>query len=651
MTNPVLQQVLASPALPTPPAVAIRVLELTRDPNATIADIGKLIQNDPALSAKVLKTVNSSLFGLPQQVSRIDRALGLMGLNAAKSLVLGFSLVDSTKSAKGAGLDLQAHWRRSIYSAAGARHLATLTKVCDPDEAFTAAVFQDMGVLAAAMALNDAYAPALAAAGTQHDLLPAVETKVLGIDHAQIGAALMERWKMPAAYVNAVRWHHAPDQAPQDVRRLAQVVYLGGVIAESLNSPQPMQHVAWMMVNIGTWFTGVGIDVKEILTRAADGAAELAKVFEKDIGQSPNIQAILAEASEEAMAAQIATQREAAELARKNDELAKAALTDGLTKIANRKAFDPDLITKFEICQSSDMPLAVLFIDGDKFKSVNDRFGHPAGDAVLVELAKRINTAVADSGKAYRYGGEEFAVIAPALDAAGAAELAERVRKAVESPAFNLKGVPGAPDTLPVTVSIGVANTDPKHKSRFANGTEVVKAADEAVYTSKQNGRNRVTVAGAPKSAATPATPATPAPPPAEPAKRVRVLLVDDDALAGKLLQLAMQKRPGVEVVWSMTAKEAEVLLVKSATGTPFDLVVSDYHLSDGNALDIVKRARGNPFYRLTPILVMSASENLDVDWRAAGVTAFATKRDLCVNLNRWMDNIFGDWLTAKKAA
>jgi two-component system, cell cycle response regulator len=645
MTNPVLQKVLASPALPTPPAVAIRVLELTRDPNATIADIGKLIQNDPALSAKVLKTVNSSLFGLPQQVSRIDRALGLMGLNAAKSLVLGFSLVDSTKSAKGAGLDLQAHWRRSIYSAAGARHLATLTKVCDPDEAFTAAVFQDMGVLAAAMALNDAYAPALAAAGTQHDLLPAVETKVLGIDHAQIGAALMERWKMPAAYVNAVRWHHAPDQAPEDVRRLAQVVYLGGVIAESLNSPQPMQHVAWMMVNIGTWFTGVGIDVKEILTRAADGAAELAKVFEKDIGQSPNIQAILAEASEEAMAAQIATQREAAELARKNDELAKAAVTDGLTKIANRKAFDPDLITKFEICRSSDMPIAVLFIDGDKFKSVNDRFGHPAGDAVLVELAKRISTAVADTGKAYRYGGEEFTVIAPALDAAGAAQLAEHVRKAVESPAFNLKGVPGAPDTLPVTVSIGVAATDPKHKSRFANCTEVVKAADEAVYTSKQMGRNRVTVAGPQRPATT--TPAATA----EPAKRVRVLLVDDDALAGKLLQLAMQKRAAVEVVWSMTAKEAEVLLVKSAAGTPFDLVVSDHQLADGTGLDIVKRARGNPAYRLTPILLMSASENLDVDWRAAGVTAFATKRDLCVNLNRWMDTIFGDWLTAKKAA
>src|SRR5262245_29063791 len=113
-----LENVLACPNLPTLPGVAMRVLELTRDPGTSINKIAQVVQNDPALTAKVLKTVNSSYYGLAQPCPSIARAMGILGLNTVKAIVLGFSLVDTTKRAgPDDRFDLAAYWRRAVYGA------------------------------------------------------------------------------------------------------------------------------------------------------------------------------------------------------------------------------------------------------------------------------------------------------------------------------------------------------------------------------------------------------------------------------------------------------------------------------------------------------------------------------------------------------
>lgn len=643
MSNGVLDKILTYPSIPSPPGVAMQLLELTRDPNVSVSQIGKVVQNDPALSAKVLKTINSSLFGLPQQVTKIDRALALLGLNAVKSLVLGFSLVDCTRGIKGKGLDLQAYWRRGIYSAAGARNIAVMTSACDPDEAFTAAIFQDLGVLAAAMALGDQYAAVLSEASGDHQSLAGHEDRLLGISHPAIGAALAERWKLPQQYVEAIRWHHEPERATGATGPMTRMVYLGGVTAEVLSSPTPAPMMARLMNRLSSWFPGRISDLEDLLNKVTSGAKDLAKVFEKDVGAAPDIQAILAQAGEQQVETQIAAQREAAQLQKKNQELAEAAVTDGLTKVRNRKGFDADLARLFDECASSGKPLGVLFVDGDKFKSVNDRFGHPAGDAVLVEIAARLKKAIGQEGVVCRYGGEEFAVLLPGLDSAATKAAGERARAAIENPHFDLSGVPGAPKTLAVTISVGAMSADPKAMPAPA----IIKAADEAVYQSKQNGRNRVTLSplapsAAPSTAGASAPASTPAGTPS--GGPIRVLLVDDDALAGKLLQLALQKRQGIEIVWAMSAADANRHL---AAPRGFGLIICDVTLGDGNGLDIVRQVRqaeksGKPI----PILVMSADDAVSAEALKRGATAFASKRDLCTNLNKWLDKMLGEWMT-----
>src|SRR5262249_52924578 len=138
-----LEQVVGCPTLPSLPAVALQVLKLAANPNVQLDEIAEIIQNDPALAARILKTVNSSFYGLSNPCPTIRRALSYLGLNAVKSLVLSFSLADWANAGQKPA-NPQDMWGCCILSAAVSRRLATLLNVADPEEAFLAALMQDI---------------------------------------------------------------------------------------------------------------------------------------------------------------------------------------------------------------------------------------------------------------------------------------------------------------------------------------------------------------------------------------------------------------------------------------------------------------------------------------------------------------------------
>lgn len=174
------------------------------------------------------------------------------------------------------------------------------------------------------------------------------------------------------------------------------------------------------------------------------------------------------------------------QLAAANAELAKLAATDALTGLANRRQFDAALEREWFRALRENAPLALLMVDVDHFKPMNDRFGHPVGDAVLVRVAQALRDNVRRAGDlAARYGGEEFAVILPHMAAEGAHETAEGVRRAVA--ALDLRDV--VPGGWALTVSIGLAVLQPSAEAR---PSLLVQHADEALYRAKRNGRNRI---------------------------------------------------------------------------------------------------------------------------------------------------------------
>jgi diguanylate cyclase (GGDEF)-like protein len=164
------------------------------------------------------------------------------------------------------------------------------------------------------------------------------------------------------------------------------------------------------------------------------------------------------------------------------EQMERMAITDGLTGLLNHRTFQSRADEALAQAKRYDRKCSVILTDIDHFKSVNDTYGHPTGDAVLKGVARILRDKARDTDIVARYGGEEFALIMPETDAKGAQVIAERIREAVKAEVFQTELGP-----LKITMSLGIA-TCPDH------GTEkqaLVDLADQCLYFAKRNGRNQ----------------------------------------------------------------------------------------------------------------------------------------------------------------
>lgn len=164
-------------------------------------------------------------------------------------------------------------------------------------------------------------------------------------------------------------------------------------------------------------------------------------------------------------------------------ELLRLACTDDLTGLNNRRFFLSRLKEETTRTFRYNTPLSLLLMDVDHFKEINDRFGHPTGDVVLMRVARCIVQCLRNSDVAGRYGGEEFGVLLTNTDSAGAAAMAERLRTTIQEEEFHAAG-----EQFQITCSIGVA----QFQVHAQNWDELLSVADQALYEAKHHGRNRV---------------------------------------------------------------------------------------------------------------------------------------------------------------
>ena len=176
-----------------------------------------------------------------------------------------------------------------------------------------------------------------------------------------------------------------------------------------------------------------------------------------------------------------------AALIAERDELRRRAMLDALTRTWNRDAILEVLERELARAVRGGAPLSVIMVDVDHFKSVNDSFGHPAGDRVLLGVAGNLRAAVRPYDAVGRFGGEEFLVVLPRCDARAALTIAERMRGKVETEHFET-----ASGVVRATLSLGVATILPRPG---AGAPELIEAADRALYRAKADGRNRVAIA------------------------------------------------------------------------------------------------------------------------------------------------------------
>lgn len=674
-----IESVLQCPQLPSLPAIAAQVLELTSRQDVPIREIASVVQNDQALAGKILKTVNSSFYGLSSPCPTIDRAMSYLGLNTVKSLVLGFSFVDSHRGLADSdppqkGFNLTHHWRRTIYGASAARIVAGATDTLDPDEAFLAALLQDVGMLAMFVSLEAEYAQIIENTDGDNERVILAEREAFGITHNEVGAALAEKWRLPSTIIHAARHHHDPSDAPKLHADLVRCGGLASLMASAAAHEAGERELTLYLQRARAWF---GMDrerAEKMLQQAVEGAVQLSGLFAVDTGSRPDLARLLADASEALVEHQIHTQRQA-------EEFARQAFTDGLTGIGNRKHFDDVLKQEFDRATSSDGALSVLFCDADKFKPLNDTHGHQAGDAILVQLAKRLSESIGDAGTVCRYGGEEFAAIIPGLSVDEATKVAERCRLAVESQLFDLRDTPCAPDELPVTISVGIATREAGTGSMVGSADLLLRAADKAVYAAKDSGRNCVRILRfrpKPQSEAAPKAAPSVAHAGAQPQRPMRVsgasststregvgtqsssdyriLLVEDDLIQQKLISTPLVKRDGYAVDMASDGRSAMDKINQGPVGagrSRYDLILLDIGLPDTTGVELVRQIRTSPSDGTTAVVVLSASED-DQDIRdclSAGANAYITKQSICDDPKTRILNIVEFWTTTSRVA
>src|SRR4051794_31393168 len=180
---------------PSPSKVATEIIALARDPDIEMAKVAQAVGRDPAMTAKILRIANSAFYAQRRPSTNLRQALVIIGLNAALTLALSFSLVSSMRALKAVGIDYPRFWRRCLLAATAARAFGEASKITQAEDIFLGALLQDMAVLAIDRASRDFYSK-LKQPATHADWL-AYETQHLGRDHAPFSAMLLKAWKLP----------------------------------------------------------------------------------------------------------------------------------------------------------------------------------------------------------------------------------------------------------------------------------------------------------------------------------------------------------------------------------------------------------------------------------------------------------------------
>lgn len=490
----ILQRLHTCTNLPTPSRVAMRVLELAQLPDIELGLVADAVGADPVIAAKIMRTANSAMHPQRRQCSNLRQAIITLGVRATLRLTLSFTLV-STVSRPTDGFDFQSYWRRAILSAAWGRLLATELGRRDAEEVFLAALLQDLGMLVIDKLWPEVY-EGFAPLKMEHARICQHEQNCIGSDHRSIGAALLKIWNMPANLVQAVQHSHDPSAGgvEGDDKPFIRAVALSGELSD-----------VWLGARNDTALRRIGKQAHRYLGIQPNRLGEMfdqvreqlpvaEELFQMELYDAGQLQDITDSARETLIVRNLHQINEAQDLQRRtsrleeeNTELKTENVRDPLTNAHNRRYFEESLAREFGASIKHAWPLSVVFVDLDKFKQINDTYGHQTGDEILKAVAELLRDALRDSDIVARFGGDEFVLLLPGTDAVQADLVGQRICEGIRSRSIQTT----ASQRVGVTLSLGIATCD--SQNRFDSSKALLAAADSALYHSKREGRNRYT--------------------------------------------------------------------------------------------------------------------------------------------------------------
>lgn len=276
------------------PAVALEVLRLAGQPQVDPRQIKLCLESDPALASRILKVVNSSLFGLSRQVCDLQQALALLGLKPLKALMLGFSLPPQLLQSDHAAA-LQRYWQHALLKGIACRLLEQHVAPSEEEEAFVAGLLQDVGVLALLQQLGENYASLYLQAAEQHENLLISEATTLGFDHLALSARLLALWRLPPHLCQAVAvppLESAVAHAPPPCRTLCQMLHLAELLVRYIERPQETE-LAQLLAISERYFQFGPVRLHSLLTELTPHFESLARTLAIELPSGPTSQELL----------------------------------------------------------------------------------------------------------------------------------------------------------------------------------------------------------------------------------------------------------------------------------------------------------------------------------------------------------------------
>lgn len=254
--------------LPTIPGVLRKLLTVIENPRISLNEIGSFISNDPVLTSRVLKVVNSPIYGFPGRISSVSQALILLGLNVVKGMLLGVSVFEVMQKTM-VGL-----WEHSMGCAITARIIAKKKELKEPEEVSVAALLHDIGKVVLGLKFPDEYKKIIAEAETKDVFIFDAEKNYFGINHADAGAWIAQKWNFPRSLVEVIEYHHKPHLS-KNVTMQTAIVHLSDILIRAKgfgfagdNSVPAINNAVWQMLNLSE------TDVRDILDEMEDSLSQ-----------------------------------------------------------------------------------------------------------------------------------------------------------------------------------------------------------------------------------------------------------------------------------------------------------------------------------------------------------------------------------------
>ena len=515
------------------PAVAIQVLDLASQPEIDARKLKECIENDPALTTRVLRVVNSSIFGLSREVGDLGQALALLGTKPLKLLVLGFSLPPSLLTGIAAEA-LSRYWKHTLTKAVAAREISDRLWHVSGEEAFIAGLLHDVGLLVLAQQIGDPYVRFLDSVNTEGADLYELERRAIGFDHTQLSACLLSAWNLPTVLTHAVRVAASLemiDELPIPERTLPRVLHVAELLAATISEGRSAALAELMQLG-EQWKELARVDWDWLVTEIEQRVEQVADVFNLQLPGSLEYREMLSRAH--AQLADVAFDA-AGELLRKQSSTSTAdpvyerltaesqTLNDAMShwdrqpatllsgervQLSAERTYagpsaadsstphggahnqisgatatlvedDAALLARLRVavsaCRQIRSPLSLLLVEVDRLDTIAFRVGERAATAVLLRLESICRRIEQPGLMCQRVRDSRFGVILPKCDRRQAVEIGNQLRVRIRGSDAAARELGGEP--LSISIGISAVNLPPRN---FA-AEDMIESADRCL--------------------------------------------------------------------------------------------------------------------------------------------------------------------------